>query len=109
VYAAHRDAHFAFIGDVRIGDEIRVTRRDGKIFRYRATSTAVVRWDVSGIDPQAPGSNLVLATCWPLNAQTGGPLRYLVQAELMSEAAMTRSAARWSSVEPMASDVSMSR
>jgi hypothetical protein len=31
VYAAHRDTHFAFIGDVRI--EIRVTRRDGAVFR----------------------------------------------------------------------------
>jgi sortase A len=84
VYAAHRDTHFAFIGDVRIGDEIVVTRRDGAVFRYRVTSTPVVRWDVSGIDPQAPGSKLVLATCWPLHAQTAGPLRYLVQAELMT-------------------------
>jgi sortase A len=83
VYAAHRDTHFAFIGDVRVGDEIRVTRRDGAIFRYRVTSTSVVRWDASGIDPQVPGSKLVLATCWPLHAQTAGPLRYLVQAELM--------------------------
>jgi sortase A len=83
VYAAHRDTHFAFIGDVRVGDEIRVMRRDGKIFRYRVTSTSVVRWDDSGIDPQAPGIQLALATCWPLDAQTAGPLRYLVQAELM--------------------------
>jgi sortase A len=43
-----------------------------------------VRWDASGIDPQAPGSKLVLATCWPLNAHTAGPLRYLMQAELMT-------------------------
>ncbi len=90
VYAAHRDTHFAFIGDVRMGDEIRVTRRDGAVFRYRVASTSIVRWDASGIDPQAPGSTLVLATCWPLHAQTAGPLRYLVQAELTSETAAAR-------------------
>src|ERR1700681_3600252 len=44
---AHRDPHFAFIGDIRTGDEIRVTGRDGAVFRYRATATAVVRWDAS--------------------------------------------------------------
>src|SRR6204780_1031186 len=36
VYAAHRDTHFRFLRDVAIGDEIDVTRSDGKIFRYRA-------------------------------------------------------------------------
>jgi sortase A len=87
VYAAHRDTHFAFIGEVRLGDEILVTRRDGAVFRYRAASTAVVPWDASGIDPQAAGHKLVLATCWPLDARTAGPLRYLVRAELMSAAA----------------------
>jgi sortase A len=87
VYAAHRDTHFAFIGEVRLGDEILVTRRDGAVFRYRAASTAVVPWDASGIDPQAAGHKLVLATCWPLDARTAGPLRYLVRAELISAAA----------------------
>jgi sortase A len=43
----------------------------------------VVRWDQSGIDPQAPGRHLVLVTCWPLNATMSGPLRYLVHAELV--------------------------
>ncbi len=34
-----------------IGDEIDVTRSDGKRFRYRADRSAVVRFDDSGIDP----------------------------------------------------------
>ncbi|WP_448953252.1 class GN sortase [Labrys neptuniae] len=81
VYAAHRDTHFAFLGQVKTGDEIAVTRRDGVKARYRVTGHDVRRWDNSGIDGAESGRHLVLATCWPFNAVTSGPLRYLVFAE----------------------------
>jgi sortase A len=83
VYAAHRDTHFAFLSHVRIGDDIRVTRSDGATFRFRVTGTLVVRWDASGIDAGADGRQLILSTCWPLDAKFSGPLRYLVQAEIL--------------------------
>jgi sortase A len=83
VYGAHRDTSFAFLGAVRIGDEIRVTRRDGRTFRFRVTGTSVVRWDASGIDAGADGRHLVLTTCWPLDGKFHGPLRYVVQAEVI--------------------------
>jgi sortase A len=82
VYAAHRDTHFAFLGDVRIGDAIHVTRRDGATFQFRVTRTSVVRWDSSGVDPDADGRSLVLSTCWPLDGKFSGPLRYLVHAQI---------------------------
>jgi sortase A len=82
VYAAHRDTHFAFLKDVRIGDAIVATRRDGALVHFTVTGTSVVRWDASGIDPLRAGRHLVLATCWPFDARTAGPLRYLVHAEL---------------------------
>jgi sortase A len=85
VYAAHRDTHFRFLKDVVAGDEIAVTRNDGRTFRYRVTGTAVVRFDQSGIDPLAQGHGLVLSTCWPFDAVTPGPLRYLVQAAMIEE------------------------
>jgi sortase A len=81
IYSAHRDTHFAFLGDVVIGDEIRVVRRDGRELRFRVTGTSVVRFDASGIDPAAEGRRLALVTCWPLNAKLSGPLRYVVHAE----------------------------
>jgi sortase A len=87
IYAAHRDTHFAFLADVVIGDEVRVTRHDGAMFRFRVTGTEVVRWDASGIDPLAPGRWLVLATCWPLDGKFSGPLRYLVRAEMTGQTA----------------------
>src|SRR5262249_48337603 len=84
-YAAHRDTHFAFLGEVQNGDEIRVTRRDGKTFSFRVTGTSVVRWDGSGIDADADGRQLVLSTCWPLGATFSGPLRYVVRADMSGD------------------------
>ncbi|HEY0909213.1 MAG TPA: class GN sortase [Bradyrhizobium sp.] len=83
VYSAHRDTHFRFLQNVAIGDEIDVTRSDGKMFRYRADAISVVRFDASGIDPLADGYGLVLSTCWPFDALTSGPDRYLLHATLI--------------------------
>jgi len=82
VYAAHRDTHFAFLGRVAPGDAIVVTRRDGRVARFRATRTQVVPWNASGIHPDAPGRQLALVTCWPLDSMLPGPLRYVVYADL---------------------------
>jgi sortase A len=90
VYSAHRDTHFAFLADIKLGDEIRVTRGDGAAFAFRVTHTSVVRWDRSGIDASTDGRHLVLSTCWPLDGKFSGPLRYLVHAEMVSEAAPSR-------------------
>jgi sortase A len=83
VYSAHRDTHFAFLKNVVVGDEIAVTRRDGRTFRYQVDATSVVRFDASGIDPLADGHELVLSTCWPFDAMTQGPERYLVHATML--------------------------
>jgi sortase A len=83
VYSAHRDTHFSFLRDVAVGDEITVTRSDGNTFRYRADRVSVVRYDASGIDPRSGGYELVLTTCWPFDAVTQGPLRYVLHATLV--------------------------
>jgi sortase A len=83
VYSAHRDTHFRFLRDVVIGDEIVITRRDGRIFRYRADGTSVVRFDASGIDPFTDGYELALSTCWPFDAVTPGPNRYVLHATMI--------------------------
>ena len=68
VYSAHRDTHFRFLRDVAIGDEIDVTRQDGKTFRYRADGSSIVRFDQSGIDPFTTGHELLHSTWWPFDA-----------------------------------------
>ena len=85
VYSAHRDTHFRFLKDVRIGDDIEVTRSDGKTFRYRADSHSVVRFDQFAIDPLGSDYELVLSTCWPFDAVTPGPDRYLLHATLIEQ------------------------
>jgi sortase A len=90
VYSAHRDTHFRFLKDVAIGDEIDVKRHDGQTFRYRVDRTSVVRFDASGIDPLAGGHELVLSTCWPFDALTQGPERYLVHATMLGNAPGSR-------------------
>ena len=86
VYAAHRDTHFRFLKDVAVGDEIEVTRRDGKTVHYRADGAAIVRFDQSGIDPFTSGKELVLTTCWPFDAIAHGPMRYVLHATMISPA-----------------------
>jgi sortase A len=83
VYSAHRDTHFRFLRDVAIGDEIDIMRSDGKSFRYRADSASVVRFDASGIDPLSDRYELVLSTCWPFDALTPGPERYVLHATMI--------------------------
>jgi sortase A len=69
---------------VAIGDEIDVTRDDGKIFRYRADTSSVVRFDASGIDALTGGYELALSTCWPFDALTPGPMRYVLHATMIA-------------------------
>jgi sortase A len=42
-----------------------------------------VRFDASGIDSLAGGYELVLSTCWPFDALTPGPDRYLLHATMI--------------------------
>jgi len=90
VYSAHRDTHFAFLKNVVVGDAIDVTRQDGRTFRYRVDATSIVRFDASGIDPLVDGHRLVLSTCWPFDAMTQGPERYLVHATMVEVAVDSR-------------------
>jgi sortase A len=89
VFSAHRDTHFRFLKDIAIGDEIVITRSDGKAFRYRADGTSVVRFDASGIDPMTNGYELVLSTCWPFDSVTSGPARYVLHATMIGAADAT--------------------
>ncbi|MBI1407226.1 MAG: class GN sortase [Caulobacter sp.] len=86
VFAAHRDTHFAFLGALKLGDEIRVVGRDGRRTRFEVTSLRVVRWNASGIDPRSGGRQIALTTCWPIGAVTPGPMRYVVTGRLIDAA-----------------------
>ena len=83
ILAAHRDTHFAFLRDLRVGDGIGVQAVSGKARRYRVTGMQIVRWDRFAFprDPARP--MLALASCYPFGATRHGPLRYVVWAEAL--------------------------
>jgi sortase A len=84
VFAAHRDTHFAFLGGVKLGDEIEVELPGGRQ-TFRVTGSQVVRWDASGIQTHDGGKpRIALVTCWPLDAKISGPMRFVVWAERVS-------------------------
>ncbi|MBX4883406.1 MULTISPECIES: class GN sortase [Rhizobium] len=83
VIAAHRDTHFRWLQHVRPGDAIEITRRDGKLLTFKAGEGRIAPWDASGIDASSDGRRLVLTTCWPFDTTERGPLRYILEAELV--------------------------
>lgn len=87
VFAAHRDTHFAFLGEVKPGDAVEVETAAGRRM-FHVTRAEVVRWDQSGIVTHDGGApRIALVTCWPLDAKTPGPMRYVVWGELAETAA----------------------
>ncbi|MEZ5500478.1 MAG: class GN sortase [Steroidobacteraceae bacterium] len=88
IIAGHRDTHFAFLQEVAVGDSLEVERVDGQHFSFRVTSTRIVHVDKARILLDADQPMLTLVTCYPFNALLpGGPLRFIVVAELRDRSA----------------------
>jgi len=82
VIGAHRDTHFAFLRELRQGEEIVVQKSAAGIRRYRVEHSEIVDKRETRVMAQMPGeSRLTLVTCYPFDAlRAGGPLRYVVTA-----------------------------
>lgn len=93
VFAAHRDTHFRLLGKVRTGDVIRVRRIDGALFDYKVTRSRVVKSDEADFDLDSVKPVLALSTCWPLDSDSPGPFRYLVEAEMLPKVAKAQTPA----------------
>ena len=81
VIAGHRDTHFAFLAQIREGDQILLEGADGRRRDYRVAGARVVDSRDAVIPLNAGGPWLTLVACWPFDAiDPGGPLRYVVSA-----------------------------
>ena len=81
VIAAHRDTHFAFLEQLRMGDTVTLQDSSGRRRNYRVADLAVVDTRTSPLYVDTALDGLVLITCYPFHAlNPGGPLRYLVTA-----------------------------
>jgi len=80
VIAAHRDTHFGFLKDIKIGDEFIVQRVDGQSRSYRASGIQIVDIRQTKMKLDMEQAALILVTCYPFDSVLpGGPQRLLVQ------------------------------
>jgi len=82
VIAGHRDTHFRFLQDLRVGDRLAIERAN-RVRWFVVTGTSVVDSRSTRIALRSDVPRLTLVTCYPFDAiETGGPLRYVVTADL---------------------------
>ena len=82
VISGHRDTHFRFLKELRVGDTLTVTDRSGAAHRFRIAETHIVDSEKSGLAADIDAPRLALVTCYPFDAvEPGGPLRFLALAE----------------------------
>jgi sortase A len=83
--AGHRDTTFRAVRHLRIGDPLELTTSD-RVYRYEITKAFVVEpEDVYVLDP-GERPMLTLVTCYPFEFIGHAPQRYIIQADLVSEA-----------------------
>lgn len=89
VFAAHRDTHFSWLGNLQSGDRLNVERADGNTISFNVTRSWIARYDQSGVNADSSGRRLILSTCYPFDSDTPGPLRYMVEAEIENSSALS--------------------
>lgn len=80
VIAAHRDTHFRFLKNVKIGDEIIVTNAKGEHIAFVISETRIVDAAQSGLYTDGPEPKIALVTCWPFDALRRGDQRFVAVA-----------------------------
>jgi sortase A len=81
VISGHRDTHFAFLRELRVGDRLVTEEPDGRTQRYTVESASIVDRSDLGVAAATSDTRLTLVTCYPFEAiRPGGPLRYVVVA-----------------------------
>ncbi len=85
IISAHRDTHFSFLQDVVLGDEFKLNlTSDNADYHYQVSGIKIINADEQDIVITDNISEIKLITCYPFNAiVAGGPLRYVVTAELI--------------------------
>lgn len=81
IIGGHRDTHFEFLKDLKIGQEVMLEDKNGEKHQYKITAKEIHNIETDQINDRG-ANQLTLVTCYPFNTlETGGPLRYLVHAK----------------------------
>ena len=82
VIVGHRDTHFAFLEQIKIGEKLQLESADGAIHHYQVSDARVLHETDTDVLVATTSPLLTLITCYPFDALVpGGPLRYVVQAQ----------------------------
>ena len=79
VISAHRDRHFARLGDVRVGDTV-VTESVARRKKWVVISTHVIDADAPALF-RTREATLTLTTCWPIRYFGSAPDRLILTAK----------------------------
>ena len=83
VLAAHRDTDFKNLGKLRVGDQLTINTKWGN-FIYEVQRFRVVMADDSSVIVSTKDAELTLSTCFPFEYIGDAPMRFIVQASLVS-------------------------
>ena len=85
IIGGHRDTHFEFLQNLKVGQEIFLEDNNGVSHHYRIEALEIHDSDKQQILDKGD-SSLTLVTCYPFNTlEVGGSLRYLVHATKISQ------------------------
>jgi sortase A len=88
ILTGHRDTHFRFLEKLQVGEIILVQARTGVRHRFAVQDRQIVDSRKATISTQKDKRRLILVTCYPFHAIVpGGPLRYVVTAEIVERRA----------------------
>lgn len=81
IIAGHRDTHFEFMQQMKLGEKIQIQTRQGDIIWYKVTDMDIADSRKQKLQTSQQSELLTLVTCYPFNSiTTGGPLRYIITA-----------------------------
>ncbi|WP_160722069.1 class D sortase [Bacillus sp. USDA818B3_A] len=83
VLSGHRDTVFRHLGELKIGNQLKMQMPNGD-FTYQITKTKIVKSnDRSIITLQNQQEELILTTCYPFHYVGNAPKRYIIYAKLI--------------------------
>ena len=86
IISAHRDTHFKALAKLETGDIIHLETTDGHQLAYHVDTIRIAPWNQSGLSKHSLSRRLVLTSCWPFDAITPGPMRFIAEASLVVDA-----------------------
>ena len=85
ILSGHRDTHFSFVRDLQLGDRMKVQTTQGEWHTFVVEKIEVIDSRIEKLSLDQHKTILKLITCYPFDALVpGGPLRYVVQAQLQT-------------------------